>query len=171
MEKAAFPVVLSFVRCLRSGQSAPVATRRDTKRAYESFREVGLRGEAALKRDVGYRRLVGREKLLRPLQSHHGQILVNGMTGGLLERAGKVVLAQACYLRQLIQAKLALEIRVNEFTDTLQPPWIESPSARWRRSVAVEPRIFVNQSRRKRAGQPIGQKRAISSRRLHFHQQ
>src|ERR1700691_3317385 len=58
-------VITGRVRKHRGCTGTPVATWRDTKQAYESFREVGLRGEATLKRDVGYRRLIGSEKLLR----------------------------------------------------------------------------------------------------------
>ena|ERR1700726_3098586 len=102
----------------RACTGSPVATWRDTQRAHESFRKRSLGGEATLKRDVGYRRHTGSEKFLRQLQPLHGQILVNGMPRGILERAGEVVLAQARNVRQLFQVELPLEIRSNEFTDT-----------------------------------------------------
>ena|ERR1700733_11480300 len=98
-----------------------------------------------MKRDVRYRQLIGRKKPLRPIQTLRGQILVNRMPRGILERAGEVVLAQACDLRQLIQVKLTIEFRFNKFTDTPQAPWIKYPAARRRRrSVAIVPGIFVN---------------------------
>ena len=112
-------VVTARLHKHRGCTGPPVAPGRDTKRAHESLSEVSLRGEATLERDVRYRGLVGSEKLLRPLQSHRSQILVNGVSGSLLECAGKVVLAQARHLRQLIQVEFASEIRINEFTDTL----------------------------------------------------